>query len=220
MIFFRRLKKSIFPSEQKKIIRRWRKDGGDEKFRYTYDLTPDSVVMDVGGFEGEWAEKIFQRYGCLIHIFEPVASFYTMIEKKIEGNGKVTVYDFGLGGTDRKETISVDENASSIYKSDGAHEEITIVGIIGWLKKHKITEVDLIKINIEGGEFELLEKLIENNTLDLFRNIQVQFHRFAPNADARMGEIQKQLSKTHRATYSYPYIWENWERTESSQRKS
>ena len=218
MKFFRRLKKSLFPSEQKKTIRRCRKDGGDEKFRYTYNLTPDSIVMDVGGFEGEWAEKIFKRYGSQIHVFEPVASFYKMIEKNTEGNDSITVYDFGLGGTGRKEKISVDENASSIYKSDGAHEEITITDIIGWLNQHQVTKVDLIKINIEGGEFELLEKLIENNALSLFRNIQVQFHRFAPNADARMSAIHQLLRKTHRTTYSYPYIWENWERIESPQK--
>lgn len=212
MKFFLRLKNSLFPSEQKKTIRRWRKDGGDEKFRYTYNLAPDSLVMDVGGFEGEWAKKIFQRYGSRLHIFEPVASFYKMIEKKIEGNDSITVYDFGLGGTDRIEKISVDENASSIYKSDGAHEEITIKDIIRWLDQHQIAEVDLIKINIEGGEFELLEKLIEKNALSFFRNIQVQFHRFAPNADVRMKNIHEQLGKSHKITYSYRYIWENWER--------
>jgi FkbM family methyltransferase len=214
MKLLRRLKNSLFPSEQKKAIRQWRKDGGDEQFRYTYDLTPNSIVMDVGGFEGEWAEKIFKSYGSQIHVFEPVASFYNMIEKKIEGNNNITVYDFGLGGADRNEKISVDENASSIYKSDGAYEEITIKNIMGWLDQNMIAEVALIKINIEGGEFELLEKLIEKNVLNIFKNIQVQFHSFAPNADSRMIEIQKQLCKTHKATYSYRYIWENWERIE------
>tara|TARA_B110000483_G_C18054787_1_gene487995 strand:+ start:327 stop:992 length:666 start_codon:yes stop_codon:yes gene_type:complete len=218
MKLFRRLKNSLFPSEQKRTIRQWRKDGGDEQFRYTYDLTPNSIVMDVGGFEGEWAEKIFENYGSQMHVFEPVASFYNMIEKRIGGNSGITVYDFGLGSTDRNEKISVDENASSIYKSDGAHEEITIKDIMGWLDQHQISEVALIKINIEGGEFELLEKLIENKALILFRNIQVQFHRFAPNADARMSAIHQLLRKTHRTTYSYPYIWENWERIESPQK--
>lgn len=139
-----------------------------------------------------------------------------MIKETFKDNSKVAVYYFGLGGADRKEKISVDENASSIYKSDGAHEEIAIANIMEWLKQHEVVEVGLMKINIEGGEFELLEKLIEHNALNLFRNIQVQFHNFAPNADTRMSEIHKQLSKTHRSTYSYPYIWENWERLEST----
>tara|TARA_B110000483_G_scaffold243626_1_gene334624 strand:+ start:287 stop:928 length:642 start_codon:yes stop_codon:yes gene_type:complete len=207
-----RLKKSLFPSEKKRILRQWRKDGGDETLRYDYPLNPESIVLDVGGFEGEWAEKIFNSYQPNIHIFEPVASFYGSVEKLFKANPKVNVHNYGLGGEDRSEKISLEDNASSIYKSDGFLEEIEIVDIVRWLTESEITDIDLIKINIEGGEFELLEKLIEKDTLKNFRNIQVQFHDFAPNADCRMREIQDELNKTHHTTYSYRYIWENWER--------
>ena len=207
-----RLRKSLFPSEKKKTLRRWRKDGGDEKLRYDYPLNPESIVLDVGGFEGEWAEKIFNTYQSNIHIFEPVTSFYNSVEALFKTNTKVDVHHYGLGGKDRSEKISLEDNASSIYKSDGFLEEIEIVDIVRWLTESEITDIDLIKINIEGGEFELLEKLIEKDTLKNFRNIQVQFHDFAPNADCRMRGIQDELIKTHRTTYSYRYIWENWER--------
>jgi hypothetical protein len=40
--------------------------------RLEFDPSPDGVVLDVRGYEGQWASDIFARYGCRIHVFEPV----------------------------------------------------------------------------------------------------------------------------------------------------
>jgi hypothetical protein len=45
-----------------------------------------------------------------------------------------------------------------------------------------------------------------------FKNIQVQFHDFIiENATERMENIQKQLAKTHKITYQFNFVWENWQ---------
>ena len=67
-----------------------------------------------------------------------------------------------------------------------------------------------MKINIEGGEYELLEHLIEEKLMADIANIQVQFHDFIPGAQARMEAIQQELKKTHSLTYQYLFVWENW----------
>ena len=72
-------------------------------------------------------------------------------------------------------------------------------------------DVDLIKINIEGGEYEVLESLIADNKLSMFKNLQIQFHDFIiENAKERMSKIQQELAKTHVLTYQYEFVWENW----------
>ncbi len=73
------------------------------------------------------------------------------------------------------------------------------------------SKIELLKLNIEGGEYELLESLLENDCITYFKNIQVQFHDFLfDNAKERMTKIQEQLSKTHELTYQYEFVWENW----------
>ena len=37
--------------------------------------TPDDVVFDIGGFEGNWAGDIQARFGCEVHVFEPHPDF-------------------------------------------------------------------------------------------------------------------------------------------------
>ena len=69
-----------------------------------------------------------------------------------------------------------------------------------------------MKINIEGDEFPLLESMLENNLITYVTDIQVQFHQFIPNAVARRELIHKKLSETHKLTYNYEFVWENWQK--------
>lgn len=39
-----------------KALQRWRKENGDYTHRVNYDLNEDSIVFDVGGYKGEWAQ--------------------------------------------------------------------------------------------------------------------------------------------------------------------
>lgn len=75
---------------------------------------------------------------------------------------------------------------------------------------NNIKHIDLIKINIEGGEYDLLEHLLDANFVEQIENLQIQFHDFVENASARMKKIQNRLEKTHYLTYHYPFVWDNW----------
>ena len=72
--------------------------GYSEELRLTYGLTPDSVVLDAGGYRGDWASEINRRYGCAVRVLEPIKSFYRQIVDRFAGNHRVQVYNFGLGG--------------------------------------------------------------------------------------------------------------------------
>ena len=72
---------------------------------------------------------------------------------------------------------------------------------------------DLLKLNIEGGEFSVLEALLDRDLVKKIGNIQVQFHGCIPDAAARRDKIRERLAATHHLTYDAPFVWENWELT-------
>jgi hypothetical protein len=78
--------------------------------------------------------------------------------------------------------------------------------------RHSIESVDLVKINIEGGEYDLLDHLIAEGLIERIRDVQVQFHDFVPGAEARRAAIRHGLEATHVVTYDEPFVWENWRR--------
>lgn len=205
--------KRVFPSQQAKIFSRWKKDGG-EKRRYEYHLSEDSCVVDVGGYKGEWAFEIWKKYRPTIHIFEPVKEYAHGIESLFSPlENKVHVYAIGLSDKDKTLDISILENESSLFRNSGGQtQKATFAKASDFLHKQRIEHVDVMKINIEGGEYDLLEELIESGYIKNIKNIQVQFHNFVPHAREKMENIQMLLSKTHHLTFQYRFVWENWER--------
>ena len=206
------MRRKFFPTERQKMVEKWYAENGDDKYRLDYELDQDSLVFDLGGYKGQWASDLFSRYLCRIIIFEPVGVFAERINRRFLKNDKIKVHQLGLGGAARKEQICLCEDGSSIYKDKGEFETIQIVDVFEWFEQEKIKSVQLMKINIEGGEYELLERLVETGLISIIENIQVQFHRISNDSAHRMEDIQAKLMETHKSTYQYRFVWENWTR--------
>lgn len=207
LLFFYKKLESFF--EDKEILR-WKKDKGDKVLRLNYDLNNKSLVFDLGGYEGQWASDIFSKYLCQIYIFEPVSSFATRIKERFKNNKKIKIFDFGLGGDNKIVDICFKDDSSSIFGEGGKKQKAKIIKISDFIKNNEISFIDLMKINIEGMEYESIEDLLETNLIKKIRDIQIQFHNFFPESENRMIKIQNKLLETHCLTYQYKFVWENW----------
>ncbi len=191
----------------------WWNDEGDQTHRINYKLSKHSVVFDLGGYEGNWTSEIHTKYNCKVFVFEPVYKFYESIREKFQQIPEVSVFQFGLACTDKKEKLFLQKDGSSILTKSNANDGYEVIELKCadvFFGKYNIQKIDLMKINIEGGEYELLEYLIETGWVKNINNIQVQFHDFVENAEIRMEAIQSDLTKTHELTYQYRFVWENW----------
>lgn len=203
------------PSPQQAGAIAWFRDQGDKTLRVEYDLDDSSIVFDLGGYEGQWSSDIFGRYCCSIHVFEPVESFASTIEGRFSRNERIVLHRFGLSDRTFRTQIYLDKDATSIFGSTifgstTESEEISLVRASDFLEESGIAKIDLVKINIEGGEYDLLEHLLDCGIAARIMNIQVQFHSFVPDAERRMARIQQRLKETHYLTYQYLFVWENW----------
>lgn len=203
------LGRRVYRSPQEIRVEPWLRVDGDRSLRLDYDLGKSSVVVDVGGYRGQWTSDIIARYNCRVYCFEPVRRFSEQIARRFERNRRVTVCRFGLAAADSKALISHRDDASSIFTGP-PEEEIELRDAIDCFADFGLERIDLIKINIEGGEYELLEHLIESGFVDRIDNIQVQFHDFVPGAADRARGIREALQPTHEITYRYDFVWENW----------
>ncbi|PWS31684.1 FkbM family methyltransferase [Pedobacter paludis] len=190
----------------------WKKfqEAGGEQIRFDYDLDQNSIVFDLGGYDGQFASDFFSQYQCEVYIFEVLESFFLEIKKRFIKNKKIKVFNFGLSSEETDLEISMDSVASSVYKKTSNMSKIHLKKASEFLETHNIGSIDLMKINIEGGEYDLLMHLIESGKIKSIKNLQIQFHDFVPNAIKKMYTIREELSKTHRPTYLCDFIWENW----------
>lgn len=184
---------------------------GGEELRYNYQLNENALVFDLGGYEGDWAAEIYSRYRAKVYVFEPHLPYVQSITNRFKYNPDISIFAFGLSSLNTSTRISLEGNSSSIHKQTATMADIELKDAAEFLKKQQIAVINLMKINIEGAEYDLLDHLIATGYHLIIKNIQVQFHNFVPGAEERMLRIRQQLSATHKVTYQFHFVWENWE---------
>lgn len=197
---------------QEEMVARWYAADGENTLRYDYDLTPDSIVFDLGAFEGEWALGIVGRYGSRVFAFESMPKYFETLRRKLGKNPKIRLLDYGLASSNRSEILYEGGVGSSTFHGDGPGVPIRLRAFEDFVKSEGITEIDLLKINIEGGEYEVLEHLLDTGVIRAIDNLQIQFHDFVPNAAKRREQIRDRLRATHQEAYCFDFVWEGWRR--------
>jgi FkbM family methyltransferase len=186
-----------------------------ESDRYDYpELCRQSIVFDCGGYEGRFARSIFEKYGCAVHVFEPCPEFAVKCRANLKGlPDNVCLHAHGIGGVRRMVEMRVKGDMTGPW-AEGAPFVAELRGIGEMLRFHGLEggKIDLLKLNIEGGEFEVLEEMLfeygqEHLGID---NIQVQFHTVVPDWQERYNTIRAKLLESHRLTYDAPWCWENY----------
>jgi FkbM family methyltransferase len=137
-------------------------------------------------------------------------SFHAQCVARFAGMGNIKCLKFGLSDKGGCFDISESADASSFMRGNGARQQAELRPVTEMFAELGVNCVDLLKINIEGGEFEVLPALIEAGMIDRVRYFQVQFHNFVPGATAKLVAIRMALAKTHVEMWNYPFVWESW----------
>lgn len=183
----------------------WRQINGDYTYRVDYSLTSESIVVDLGARHGDWCNIIKGKYLPKIYCFEVVEEFCNQL--KSQG---YTTYCVAVSDKKQKISLGVFESEASIFynTNEFISESIAAYEIFDLINENYI---DLLKINVEGAEYPILKNLIDTGRINKIKNIQVQFHLFDGVEKNEYDLISTELSKTHKLTWRFPFVWENWE---------
>jgi FkbM family methyltransferase len=182
------------------------------------DLQPSSIVLDIGAYVGEWCGAISRRYGSTIYAFEPNPHSIRELEKRLGDQENLHVFPFGLGAEDASVELALEGPGSNVFATGGAARTVAaeIRDVIGMLDELGVTEIDLCKVNIEGAEYDLFDRLIAADWLRRIRILSIQFHEWHPKAYARRRAIRRAFARTHDEVWDYPFVWELWRRRDAA----
>jgi FkbM family methyltransferase len=179
------------------------------------DLPHAARVWDVGGFEGSWAKDMAAKHDCTIRVFEPVPAFANQLK-----NEGFNVSEYGLSDHDHEAEIIVQGDRSSTFKESlSATMTDGTVDLSGLSVKARFRDIsivldtnhlDVLKLNVEGAEYAILDRLISTGQIKHIRNLVVQFHKFVPAFGERYLAIAKPLRLTHTLRWRDPFVWEAW----------
>lgn len=209
----RKVGRMFFPGRQAKRVKKWFAADGDMTHRLNYpELNENSLVIDLGGYKGQWTSDIYSKYKCRVFVFEPVKKYYAFTRGRFSRNDSIEVYNNALSDKNGAEFIYLNADGSSTIRKEGVTEKMIFRKFDEMMKELAIESIDLMKVNIEGGEYDLLDHIVFTGWVNKIQNIQVQFHNFFPEAGKRMNKIQTALSSTHETTFQFEFVWENWKK--------
>ena len=190
----------------------WR-EGGNQLL-YELPVTTGGLIIDAGGYQGEWSAGMVSRYGCKSLLFEPVPEFFNHCQNFFKNNALVQVRKAALGGSNRRTRFNLLDNGTSEYRGDGNAQyiDVEVFDVAQLFTELAGVRVECFKLNIEGGEYEVLERLIETNNIVQCDSFLIQFHRQPANYESRYKNIVNELQKTHTINWCYEMVWEKWER--------
>lgn len=187
---------------------------------YDAPLTKGDIALDVGAFEGDWSARVYEKYQPCIYAFELDPPSIELLKKRFTETPDITCVPYGLAGQNATLALSQRGMGSTLHEqghgnaSRGAAStvDVEVRDIVDVLDSLGHVDIAIIKLNIEGAEYDVLERLIEAGQLSQIRCYTIQFHEWLDRAHLRRRRIRKELSKTHTLMWDYPFVWEQWVR--------
>lgn len=180
---------------------------------HDFSLTKESVIIEAGTHQGHWAALMSQRYFCHLYGFEPISEFWLIAQERLRFNPKIVISHCGLANFSRTEKWFIKGEMTGSFNKEGKEEEVILIDFIEWL--HVMAGrlpaiIDLLAVNIEGGEYELLEAIMVHGKQTRFREILIQFHGVGATPQERQRGIREGLAKTHDLRFTDSTYWECW----------
>jgi len=175
-------------------------------------ITARSVVVDVGlGEDISFSCSLIDRYNCSIHGFDPTPRAITYIESRAPR--KFHLYRFALATYDGVSTFHLPTNEEHVSGSldeldhTGLRKiEVEVVNLAGVLGKVGANHIDLLKLDIEGAEYEIL---FDNRFAEYAHRISVlciEFHHRWP----AYGAIKTRMACKRLNELGFICVWSNW----------
>lgn len=176
-----------------------------------WPLTPESVVVEVGGYKGRWALQIAERYAPRLFVFEP-QPWAARVCREVLGD-RAYVLGFALGTTDAVMPMGEWETDGCSLVKEGAGHEVVVIEIGKAFQQFEITHIDLMLMNIEGYEYTLIPHMIDTGILP--DRLMVQFHEYAdphPDGNSRFAISAALAMLGYRVAWTYGAVLTAWER--------
>jgi FkbM family methyltransferase len=180
-----------------------------------------SIVYSFGvGEDISFDKAIIDQFGVVVYAFDPTPKSIDWINGQ-DLPERFHFYDFGIGSSDRLSKFYPPQNPNHVSHSiikksrKKPSEPITVQlhRLETIMKMLDHDNVSILKMDIEGAEYEVIDDLYHSSNLDISQ-ILVEFHHFLPgityrktrNAIKKLNKCGYSLFNISKRGYEYSFI--------------
>ena len=150
------------------------------------------IVFDIGSHKGEYTDMILDNKSNLnvdFHLFEPRKVCYNYLKDHFKTNPNVLINNcavslinsvntklYSINETTRVATLfDFEEKYFFSEKTLDSGEQVTVINLLNYCNKKDINYIDLIKVDIEGEEYNCLQTMKDFIDKDKIGMIQFEY---------------------------------------------
>ncbi|WP_199621694.1 FkbM family methyltransferase [Paenibacillus alkalitolerans] len=171
------------------------------------NLHPGDIAIDCGANTG-WVTLRMAERGATVYAFEPNPHMFDFLRIRFFDNPKVYCRNQGVWDRNGKMRLYLYPGsdtdpishayASSIFGNNpiidpNLYVDIEVIDLTEFIS-HLKSRIKLLKIDIEGAEFELLEKIIDLDMYNIIDKIVVETHEWLiPDSQQKLDNIKRKI---------------------------
>jgi len=152
------------------------------------------IFIDLGAYDGDTIEKALKLYPDFdsFYAFEPYPPNFKKLLQKYEGDKRIVLFEKAVAKYDGKANLFLHKN---LKNNNGADEGSTLEKSKNNINLNNFAEVQtidfskfilenfntsdeiILKIDIEGTEYDLLEKMIADKSIKYIKKIYCEWHK-------------------------------------------
>lgn len=147
------------------------------------------IIFDVGANKGQYTKSLlefFHEGSAEVHCFEPGHQTFRELTQELKGRKNVKLNNFGLSNENSEGVLYYDAAGSglaSLYKRQLDYfniefeqsENVALKRLDDYVSENTITQIDLLKLDVEGNELNVLVGAAEALSNGIIRTIQIEF---------------------------------------------
>jgi FkbM family methyltransferase len=165
-------------------------------------LPKGGIVVDLGGNNGGFAHVFGRIFGCKVIVAEPNPAMFQQIEPaanifktQVAISGSIGWASLQIGSDVEASTIV----GSSLTADKPGTVRVETVTLTALLERYDISQVDFLKVDIEGMEIEMFDS-VDDALLSRISQINVEFHEF--NGLVKASEIERTKTRMKNIGFS------------------
>lgn len=165
-------------------------------------LNAQSVVVDIGlGEDIAFSQSLIDKFGLTVHGFDPTPRAIAYVKRLAPRN--FVLHEFGIGADSGPAKFFLPANqqhvSGSLLREDhlsGREIEVQLLSIGDVFKHLGCEHIDLLKLDVEGAEFEIIRSEQFAQYAPRIRMFCVEFHHRWPSigkaaTDAAVASLQR-----------------------------
>jgi FkbM family methyltransferase len=197
----RRFLRSVKPEPREAMVRIGSDYGG---WTIPDDLVEPTWVCYSGGVGDDISFDLgfIERHGCTVHAFDPTPSSISFVEEAAVGVERFHFHPWGLWSEDGELRFYAPDYSDTNFSVVNLHDnedyfEAPCRSLTSITAELGHDRIDLLKLDIEGAEFQVLETVIDGELRPTV--ICVEFHK---QHGPRIGDMVETVDRLRRCGYS------------------